>query len=188
MWSDGAADGLNLEQFRAYLGLLARAQLDPRLQAKLDPSDVVQQTLLEAHQALDQFRGRTQEERLAWLRQILVRNLANAVRDFGREKRDVAREQSLEAAVRQSSAHLEAWLAVEQSSPSEQAQRHEEAARLGAALADLPDLQREVVTLRHFQGWSLNDISRHIGRSSAAVAGLLHRGLEQLRAKLHERE
>jgi RNA polymerase sigma-70 factor (ECF subfamily) len=185
---DPDADGRGLEQFRDYLRLLARLRLDPRLRAKLDPSDVVQQTLLEAHKGLAQFRGRTLAERAAWLRQILARNLANAVRDLTRDRRDVNRERSLEAAVEESASRLEAWLAAEQSSPSERAERGEEAVRLAQALAALPEGQREVVVLRHCQGWSLADISRHVGRSPSAVAGLLHRGLESLRARLEERE
>src|SRR5712692_3211122 len=88
-----------LDPFRHYLLLLARVRLDPRLRGKLDASDVVQQTMLEAHQGLAQFRGRSAGEQVAWLRQILARNLANAVRDLARAKRDVARERSLEAAL-----------------------------------------------------------------------------------------
>jgi RNA polymerase sigma-70 factor (ECF subfamily) len=188
MAPDGANDGRDLEAFRDYLRLLARARLDPRLQAKLDPSDVVQQTLLEAFQAIGQTQGWTREQMLAWLRRILANNLANAVRDFGRAKRDVAREQSLEAVVRDSSVRIEAWLAAEQSSPGEQAERAEQALRLASALARLPEAQREVVLLRHCHGWSLADISRHVGRSASAVAGLLHRGLQQVRTLLHEPE
>jgi RNA polymerase sigma-70 factor (ECF subfamily) len=168
--------------------LLARARLDPRLQAKLFPSDVVQQTLLEAHRDRAQLKGDSPEQLACWLRQILARNLANAVRDFGRECRDVRREQSLEDAVNASSARIEKWLAAEQSSPSQQVEWQEQAVRLAAALAALPEAQREVVLLRHCHGWSLAQISQHVGRSAAAVAGLLHRGLEQVRAYLHESE
>src|SRR5947209_12626109 len=98
------------ERFRSYLLLLARMQLGARLRAKLDPSDLVQQTLLDAHRQRAQFRGSTSTEMAAWLRQMLACNLADALRGFGRAKRDVGRERSLEAAVDESSARLEAWL------------------------------------------------------------------------------
>ncbi|HYT95219.1 MAG TPA: sigma-70 family RNA polymerase sigma factor [Gemmataceae bacterium] len=176
------------EDFRAYLCNLARLRLDPRLQSKLDPADMVQQTLLEACEALDGFRGRSEAENKAWLRRILLRNLANAVRDFARAKRDVSRERSLEAALESSSARLEALLAAEQSSPSDRAVRNEEVLRLEEALDALPETQREVVVLRHFHGWSLADVSRHLGRTQAAVAGLLHRGLSRLHALLRDPE
>src|SRR5262249_61310148 len=109
--STGAPD---LGNYRAYLHLLARQHLDQRLRGKFDSSDLVQQALLQAHQSQDQFRGQTEAERVAWLRQILARCLANALRDFTREKRDVAREQSLEAALSESSARVDEWLAAAQ--------------------------------------------------------------------------
>jgi RNA polymerase sigma-70 factor (ECF subfamily) len=180
----GEAHGHLLEKFRAYLCLLARLQLDPRLRGKLDPSDVVQQTLLEAYQKRDQFRGATEGEWLAWLRQALAHNLADALRAFGQAKRDVNRERSLEAAVEASSQRLAAWLAADQSSPSQQAQRHERAVRLAEALATLPDDNREALVLHYCEDRPLADIATHLGRSPAAVAGLLKRGLKQLRTQL----
>ena len=182
----GAEAAPDLERFRAYLRLLARLQLDPRLRGKLDPSDIVQQTLVRAVQALDGFRGHGDAAVAAWLRQILANQLANAARDLGRAKRDLGRERSLEAALAQSSARLEAWLAAEQSSPSERAERNEQLLRLAAALEALPEAQREAVTLHHLHHWTLEEVGRHLERSSAAVAGLIKRGLKQLRLLLQQ--
>jgi RNA polymerase sigma-70 factor, ECF subfamily len=160
-------DGSQLERFRHYLHLLARLHLDRRLQGKLDASDVVQQTILEAHRDWGQFRGKSDAELAAWLRQLLVHNLATTARDYRREKRDVEREHSLEAAIDQSSCRLESWLASDESSPSQRAARNEQVLRLAEALAALPDLQREVVTLRYLQAMPVADIEAdrpHSGR------------------------
>src|SRR5262245_37525000 len=118
--------GAGLERFRPYLLLLARTQLDPRLKGRLDASDIVQQTFLQAHQALSGFRGTSDAERMAWLRQILAHCLHHALRDHGRDCRDVARERSLEAALDDSSMRMERWLAADQSSPSQRAAREEQ--------------------------------------------------------------
>jgi RNA polymerase sigma-70 factor (ECF subfamily) len=184
----GDAPGRALDRFRPYLLLLARVRLDPRLRGKLDASDVVQQTLLEAHQGLARFRARDVAAQAAWLRQILARNLANAIRDLGRAKRDVRRERSFEAALDESSARLEGWLVADQSSPSQQVQRHERAVRLAKALETLPEAQREAVVLRHWHGWSLADIGGQLSCTPAAVTGLLHRGLKNLRKQLQQLE
>jgi RNA polymerase sigma-70 factor (ECF subfamily) len=188
MTPESAALAHMLERFRAYLRLLARLQLGPRLRGKLDPSDVVQETLAQALGALDQFRGRSEAEMAVWLRQILAHQLANAARDFHRAKREVARECSLEAALGQSSARLEGWLAANQSSPSQRAQRNEQLFRLAEALEQLPEAQREALTLHHLHGWTLEEVGQHLGRSAAAVAGLIKRGLKDLRLRLQERE
>ncbi len=181
-------DPRSLERFRDYLRLLAGLQLSPKLRSKLDPSDVVQQTMLQAHQAFGQFRGTSEAELAGWLRQILARNLAAAVREMGRAKRHVGREQSLEAAVNESSARLEAFLADEQSSPSVRADRNERVLRLAVAVAELPEAQREAVTLHHLQGWPLAEVARHLDRTPAAVMGLLHRALKKLRNRLESLE
>jgi RNA polymerase sigma-70 factor, ECF subfamily len=178
--------GQLLERFRAYLRLLARLHLAPQLRGKLDPSDAVQQTLLQAYQAIDQFRGRSEAEWAAWLRQILARNLAQALRDFGRVKRDLAREQSLQQAMDASSARLDAWLAADQSSPSRRAEKGEQALRLAEALEQLPEAQREALVLQHWQGLSLAQIGEHLDRSPEAIAGLIKRGLKQLRNLMHD--
>ncbi|MBV8881889.1 MAG: RNA polymerase subunit sigma-70, partial [Planctomycetaceae bacterium] len=104
----------DLDRFREYLRLLARLQFEPRLRAKLDASDIVQGTLLEAHQSRGQFRGSTEAELMAWLRKILSRNLADAVKEYGRAKRDAGRERSMEAEVDQASGRLADWLAARQ--------------------------------------------------------------------------
>jgi RNA polymerase sigma-70 factor (ECF subfamily) len=170
----------SLEQFRSYLLLLARMQLEPGPGNRIDPSDVVQQTLLEAHAKADQFHG-NDSALAAWLRQALVNNLRDARRALRRDKRDVRREQALAEAVEQSSARLEGMLAAAQSSPSEQAVRNEDLLRLAEALTQLPEGQREAIVLHHLQGCSLSETAHRLDRTDAAVAGLLHRGLKKLR-------
>jgi RNA polymerase sigma-70 factor (ECF subfamily) len=170
-----------VEEYREYLHLLARLQLDPRLRGKLDPSDVVQQTLVKAHQNREQFRGQTDAEQAAWLRRILANTLIDAARKYQRE---LAHEQGLDRALDESSARLEAWLAAEQSSPSEVACRQEELLHLAGALARLPEDQRAAVELHHLRGASVAEIAGHLGRTEAAVAGLLRRGLQKLRELL----
>jgi RNA polymerase sigma-70 factor, ECF subfamily len=176
-----------MERFRSYLLLLARMKLDRKLRGKLDASDVVQQTLLEAHQAIESFRGNDAAAQAAWLRQILARNLANAVRDLTRAKRDVRKERALAASDLDASAsQLEGWLAAEQSSPSQKMERQERAMRLAEALALLPETQRDAVVLRHLQELSLAEIAEQLDCTSAAAAGLLQRGLKNLRKSLSE--
>ena len=172
---------VELERYRQYLRLLARLQLAPRFQGKLDPSDLVQQTLLKAHQALEQFRGQNDADLGAWLRQILARTLANAIRDLTCGKRNVSVERSLEMELEQSSARFEAWLVAKQPSPSEQVVRDERLLCIVEALDRLPDAQREAILLKHCQGWTLAAIGKYMGRTPTAVASLLQRGVKQLR-------
>ena len=176
----------SINRFRAYLRMVARLQFDPRLRTKLDPSDVVQQTMLQAHRALKDFRGSTDAEMAAWLRQILARNLMHVKRDYGRQRRDVARELSLEAAVERSSVRIDAWLARKESHPSERVVRQEISLQLAEALESLPASQRQAVELHYLDGWTLKQIAEQMGKSTAAVAGLLHRGLKNLKGVLND--
>jgi RNA polymerase sigma-70 factor, ECF subfamily len=177
---------VDIERFRSYLLLMARMKLDRKLCGKLDASDVVQQTLLEAHQALESFRGDDTAAQAAWLRKILARNLANAVRDLTRGKRDVRRERALRQDLDASASQLDGWLAAEQSSPSQKMERHDRALQLAEALSQLPDTQRDALLLRHFQGLSLAEIAAELECTIAAVTGLLHRGLKNLRKSLSQ--
>jgi RNA polymerase sigma-70 factor (ECF subfamily) len=176
-----------LEEYRDYLRLLARLQLDSCLQAKLDPSDVVQETLLKAHQALDQFRGGNDAEMAAWLRAILTNTLADCLRRYQTGARNVVQERSLHAALEESSSRLESWLAAEQSSPDQRAMRQEQLLRLAKALAELPKDQRRAVELRHLKGCKVAEVAREMERSKEAVAKLLVRGTARLRSLLDDR-
>jgi len=186
MSRDSEDRGRDLERFRHYLSLLARLQLDTRLHGKVDLSGLVQETLLEAHQARDQLEQMDRAQQAAWLRKALAHNLADEVRKLTTSARDVRREQSLEAALEESSARLEGWLAAEQSSPSEQAERNEQLLRLAQALAQLPEDQRNAVELHHLKGLSLGEVAGRLERSKGAVGKLLYRGLDKLHALLAE--
>lgn len=177
------ADRNPLNQYREYLRLLARLQIDQRLQSKVDPSDIVQQTLIKAHQNLGQFRGQTDWELAAWLRRILSNTMVDAVRKF---RVELAHEYSLEQSVEESSARLEAWLQANDSSPSEQVQHQEQLLRMAGALAMLPEDQRCAVELHYLKDEPLEAIALRMGRSLPSVAGLLRRGLKKLRELLRK--
>jgi RNA polymerase sigma-70 factor (ECF subfamily) len=184
MTSEPELPAIDLEKYRDYLRLLARMEMDPRLQARLDPSDLVQETLLNAHQALGQVQFRSEEEVAAWLRKILVNSLIDAVRQFGTAARDINLEWSLE----ESASRLEAWLGSEHSAPSERAERNEQLVRLAGELDRLPADQRTAVERKHLRGEFLETIAREMNRSVTAVAGLLRRGIDRLHALLTEWE
>ena len=179
-WHD--QDAGSLEQYRGYLRGLAEEALGCALQPKLDASDVVQETFLRAQQNLDQLRGAEQAQVAAWLRQILTRVVANFWRDYHRQRRDVRRERRFDGG----SERLRARARKDPSSASADLRDQEVLVRVSHALLALPDDQREALMLEHWQALSLEEVGERMGRSRAAVAGLIRRGLKQLRRELRK--
>lgn len=180
-----AAPGLSLEQFRPYLSVLARIYWGRKYRRRLDTSDIVQQTLLRAHQAWTTFRGQDAAELTAWLRRILSSTIANAAREHAAAARDITREQPDDAGMEASSLRLTGLLADPGESPSGRAMEVEQSVQLAKALSELPELQREAVILRYCSGMSIGEVAAELGRSSAGVASLLRRGLARLREQLN---
>jgi len=176
----------DLERYRGYLLFLARQHAAADLRGKLDPSGVVQQTLLEAHAAADLLARLDSPQRLGWLRIALARNLADEAKRLRAGKRDARRERPLD--VDASASRLEAWLAAQQSSPSQQADRGEQLLRLADALNALPPAQREAVERHYLRGEPVAAVAAAMEKTPAALAGLLKRGLQQLRQALCEPE
>lgn len=174
----------HLEPYRRYLTVMAGVHLAPELRGKLDPADLVQQTLMRACAAIDAADLPDPAAVCAWLRRILANELLDALKHFRRDKRDVKREQSIEADLERSASGLGDWLAADQTSPSGKASRNEQVLRLADALASLPETMREAVVLKHCQGWTLKQIAERLGKSTPSVASCLRRGLEQLRRLL----
>ncbi|TWU20091.1 ECF RNA polymerase sigma factor SigW [Novipirellula galeiformis] len=170
--------------YEPYLRMLARVQMRRALQAKIGVSDIVQQTMLQAVQGLDQFRGSGEAEFRGWLRQILARHLCHLDRDFRRDKRDVRREQSMQQQLAQSSLRLEGLLAGQGPTPSQNVAMGENVVRIAIAIEQLPDAQREAVRLHYLEGMKLSEVATEMEKSSGAIAGLLHRGMKALREQL----
>jgi len=182
---DGAALGQLLERYRSYLSLLARVQIGRRIQGKLDVADVVQETFLEAHRGIGLFRGSSEAQFLAWLRQILVAILSNQIRHyFGTKRRDIRLERELQDGLDRSSAYLGDRLIAAQSSPSAQASRREQAVLLADAMEELPEDYREVIILRQLEGLSFPQVALRMGRTEDSVKNLWARALVRLRRLL----
>lgn len=184
----GARDQL-FARYQHYLYVLAQAQLGKRLRTKCAPSDLVQQTLLEAHRDFAGFQGKNEGELLAWLRRILAHNLFNEARRYGALQRDANREVSLDqvrAGVDHSSILLQRCLAAGGPSPSEVAQEHESAARLAEALSRLPEDYQMVLLLRVFEELPAEEVAQRMGRSSGAIRMLQMRALTALRQEMED--
>jgi RNA polymerase sigma-70 factor (ECF subfamily) len=185
---DEGARGRLLETYRDYLTFLARVQLGRRLQGKVDPSDLVQETFLEAHRDFRQFQGETEGALLAWLRRVLATNLADQIRRYrGSQRRDPRLERRLAAELDQSSEGLDRALIAPDSCPSVRASRDEEAVRLSHSLEKLPAEYRDVLLLRHFEGLKFPAIARRLGKSLDGVKNTWLRALGRLRRTLEEK-
>jgi RNA polymerase sigma-70 factor (ECF subfamily) len=172
-----------LDLYRNYLRVLAQLGLSRRLNGRVDASDVVQQTLLQAHRTFRHFRGNTEQELLGWLRQILAHVLANVVRHhLGTHRCHVTLECEMDAQLDRSSQGLERWLADPRaSSPSHRAARRERAVILTEALQRLPDDYREVLLLRHVEELTFPQIAERMDRSLDSVKNLWARALGRIR-------
>ena len=179
---DAATLGRLLENYRRYLSLLARVQVGQRLQGKVDASDIVQETFLDAHRNFPRFRGTSEAQFICWLRQILAAKLATMLRHYlGTQGRDVRLEREIENALDQSSVMLDRGLVAVQSSPSHQAAKREQAVILSDALDELPEDYREVLVLRHLEGLTFPEVAKRMGRSLDSVDKLWLRALAKLK-------
>ena len=183
----GSGDSLGrlLQMYRNYLMVLAGTQIERRLQPRMSPSDIVQETMLRAHANFAQFRGASEPELIGWLRQILVNNLAKFVEQHVlAARRDVRREVSIERlgrALEQSTIQLAALLPAGSRSPSAAAQQREEAVLLADRLAMLAPDYREVLMLRNLQGLPFETIAQQMDRSVSATRMLWLRAIDKLK-------
>jgi RNA polymerase sigma-70 factor (ECF subfamily) len=184
---DAGAPGELLALYRNYLRILARTQIDKFLRVRCDASDLAQETLLEGLRDFPRFAGTSEGELLAWLRQILVRNLADQVKHHTAQVRNWQRQESLELLLDRSCLAVQDALARGISSPSMRASRHEEAVLLADALARLPADYREVIVMRNLQSLKFEEIAGRMGRSAGAVRMLWARALEKLHRELESK-
>jgi RNA polymerase sigma-70 factor (ECF subfamily) len=182
---DGSARGKLLESYSRYLTLLARLQIGRQLRGKVDPADIVQETFLEATRQIDQFRGNSEGELLAWLRRILAGQMALTLRRYlGTRGRDVKLERELAVQLDQSSTMLDRGLVANHSTPSQHASKREQSVLLAEALARLPEDYREVIILRHLEGLPFAEVAQAMDRSADSVQKLWVRALASLRQTL----
>lgn len=183
---DAPAVGQLLGLYRSYLSLLARGQIGRRLQARVDASDLVQETLLAASCNFEQFRGATEKELTKWLRQIMASKITDAVRRHTARKRDIRLEWQVAKELDRSSVLLGNALATSQHSPSEQVARREQAVLLAHALDKLSDDYREVLVLRHIEELSFQEVATRMDRTLDSVKKLWTRALIKLRQSIEK--
>ena len=168
---------------RPWLRLLADRQLPHRLRDKVDPSDIVQQVLVDAWRGESNFRGKTHPERLAWLRVILTRAIMRCDRDqLKTAKRGHGKEKTLQAAIDRDSVLMEQLAVGKEPGPGSVAEQAEQSLLLAEALEQLRPEYRQVLVLRHIDGLSHEQIAEQMNRTSAATRMLWIRALESLKS------
>lgn len=170
---------------RAYVGFLARSHVESWIQAKVDSSDLIQQTLMEAHQAFPQFNGHTEGEWIAWLKQILKHNATDFVRRFGAAKRRATLEVAISTGNDSTYFRAAPELSSGGESPSQIMVRREEEILISEALAMLPENYQEVIVLRNLQRLPFDEIAERMGRSRPATQMLWMRALKKLQTQMH---
>ena len=184
---DGDSESLGelLSVYRGYLLGIAVARLDLRVRARCNPSDIVQETMLEAFRDFHHFRGGLEREFLAWIRQILANNLLKAVQThLLTEKRDIRREQQIDPRSQSYGSRLEKqtnWFTDRGASPSSVLQKREQLSVVLEQISKLPSHYRDVLVLRHIEELSFDDVAARLGKSSGAVRMIWLRALETLR-------
>jgi RNA polymerase sigma-70 factor, ECF subfamily len=184
---DSQAKGELLDRFRPYLNVIAQRLLDERLKGRMDYSDVVQATYLEASRDFEAFRGDSIETFLAWLRHILRNNISTAHQEhLATQKRSAKLEITINSigSYGSSPMQFEQLIPAETSSPSQRMMRSEAAAILAACIEGLPRAQGDAIRMRYLEGMSLKGISERMKKTEMAVAGLLKRGLQGLREEI----
>lgn len=170
---------------RSYVGLRARVQMEKRLQGKVDASDLVQQSMLDAHRGFEEFSGTTPEEWFAWLNRVVARNAVDLVRHYiVAERRAIGREHSLQGAGAADSEVLQHEPAADGKSPSQVVMQWERQLELAAAIERLPADYREVVVMRNILQLPFEEVARRLGRTTGAAQMLWMRAVEKLRCEM----
>ena len=181
---DDSARNRLFEACRSFVALTARVQLHRRLQSKVDPSDLVQQSMLEAHHGFHNFKGGTPEEWLAWLKQIVQHNVLDADKHYrGTERRDLRRERPIS---NPELSHADWSPADPGPSPSQVLSKAERELQVAVAIESLPDDYRQVVLLRNLERLSFDEVAARMNRSRGACQMLWMRAIEQLRSQLNQ--
>lgn len=172
-----------LHACRGYLRIVARQHLDRELSAKVDISDLVQETLVLAHGNLAEFRGSSERELLAWLRQVMKRLALATRRHYHTEQRNINRELSLDEV--DLSEHGNDWLAAADETPRRRVVRREDERRMQQALAHLPKHYAEIIELRNHQLLGFNEIAERLSLSPGAARKRWCRALVRLQTELN---